>query len=129
MADLLEVSIGTYLMWEVGNTPWAVIPQEYKGRIADICRKFSPISDEKTTPIEGYRKGDTTAYLEEIRNFVERSYSEPDTQQIEESNEDSTRAADRNRDAIEFYCRCTAPVYLADKGRCQVCGRVGDGSQ
>lgn len=119
-ADLLEVSIATYVMWEVGNTPWAMIPQEYKEKIESVCSKFSITPDVESTSVEGYRQGSSTAYLEEIETSLEESDSEPAAEQVIGGSE---------IDAVEFICRCTAPVYLADDYCCKKCGRVGDSSQ
>jgi transcriptional regulator with XRE-family HTH domain len=102
-ARRLGLSPGTVILWEAGGTPWAVIPQEYKRMIEDICGPFP--SREKTglLPIQETRQPAGTGYSTEITRGMEKGY--PDA-----------------------WCKCGTPI-LPGNDRCPECNKPFDWSQ
>jgi transcriptional regulator with XRE-family HTH domain len=104
-AEQLGLSVATVVMWEVGNTPWAVLPKEIKRKIEVVCGKFPSVEDAGIQYIFEARPADGMVYQNTILNEIEEH-------------------------GIEFVCnRCRTPIPLKAGGTCPDCGKRADGAQ
>lgn len=72
MAELIDINIGAYMIWEVGNPPHAPIPLEYIQRIEAICGQFRSPEEVENEPNHNLRQAETSDFLGEIAD----SYSD-----------------------------------------------------
>lgn len=100
-AERVGESVATVVMWEVGNTRWAVLPKDVKNKIEATFGKF-PVNEIPI--VQAYREAIGTAYLPEIKKQIEQEFP-------------------------ETWCsKCGAAVRIKDDGWCSKCGRPVDGS-
>jgi len=102
-AEKLGVSVGSCLVWEVGNTPWASIPAEYKRKIQKICGRF---------PQEG-------------TSFV---LSRQEYRQFGGTNPQPNLASQIAQGFIDSHCsKCGTAILVKHEGRCPECRQAVDG--
>ena len=101
-ARRLGVAVGTYLVWEVGRTPWAFLKSDHKKAIIKL------FGDPERTPeldhlrLSEYRQAEFTSILPVSENAISQEYLE------------------------SFCAKCGSPMRIKDNGSCPVCGRPFD---
>ena len=101
-ARRLDVAVGTYLLWEVGRTPWAFLKADHKKAIRELFGDPERTPELEHLKSSEYRQAEFTAILPDIENAFAQEY-------------------------LESYCaKCGSPIRIRDNGFCPVCGRPFD---